>query len=242
MGHVETFIWDMGNMHDITNNSEEVDYQGEFSDLVNDALRKSLLTISDLARSLGIDRGSMSRAVNGKRKLTYAEVVKISQLLGIVPPSWNKLGIGASDSRFLPLCGNIDATVWRVKGSVMTSYLSPIRPIDTGDDDRREQACYFVKEGPYSGEYAVCVKVNGIADLDDDDIVIVEETVSISSNSTELSRFILAMVQRLGEGRVVIPLIETEEGSPAPSPIVNFEVKGLVIGFFYRPTRKKLSG
>ena len=241
MGHVETFIWDMGNMHDITNISEEVDYQGEFSDLVNDALRKSLLTIADLARSLGIDRGSMSRAVNGKRKLTYAEVVKISQLLGIVPPSWNKLGIGGSDSRFLPLCGNIDATVWRVKGSVMTSHLSPIRPIDTGNDDRREQVCYFVKEGPYSGEYAVCVKVNEISDLDDDDIVIVEETVSISSNSTELSRFILAVVQRVGESETVVPLIKDEEGAPPPPPIANFEVKGLVIGFF-RSARKKLSG
>jgi hypothetical protein len=226
------------NMNNIMGRTEGPDVQAEFADLVNETLKKEGITLTRLAQTMGMDGPQLSRAINGKRKFTYAEVVRISQSLGICPPTWKTIGNVASESRFLPLCGEIAASVWRAKGFGMATFLSPIRPIDLGDGDTREQLCYLIGEGAHHGEYAVCVTLKADDELADGDVIVVEETRLMPPHDTEISRIFLATVKRTDDGFLLLPICDAIGGEAMRYPDDGISIKGLLIGVF-RAWRKK---
>lgn len=219
-------------MQDIIIEPEEPGIQEELVNWVNEQIKTRNIPIAELARTIGCEQSQMSRSLGGKRKLTYTEVVKISQSLGIAPPHWNNIGVLYPESRFLPLCGNIAASVWRVKGTEMATFLSPIRPIDTGEGNTKKQRCFFVNEGPYSGEYAVCVDVDDINELGDGDIVVAEETRLLPPAPLEISRLALKIIQLTDDRKLLVPMSKDEEEEVLEAPFPGVEIKGLVIGFF----------
>jgi len=225
----------MGNMHSSTKKLDESDFIGEFASWVRDQLKGRDITVSRLADDIGESRSETSRAINGKRKFSYREVVKISQRFGIQPPPWNNIGNPSPESRFLPLCGNIAANVWRVKGEGMP-YQSPIRPIDIGEGDTREQHCYFVSEGPFQGEYVVCIKPDDAYELENDDIVVVSETQLILSLNINVTELTLRIVRKV-DGETRICLIEEGDDDKRDALSPEAKVVGLAIGFF-RSTKK----
>ena len=50
---------------------------------LRDAIRKSELTQNEIARRAGIDRGMVSRFVNGERGMTLATATKVADILGL---------------------------------------------------------------------------------------------------------------------------------------------------------------
>jgi hypothetical protein len=224
-------------MSNITSSGEELDIEQEFLTLVNDHVRAENIKLEDVARVMGADRPMASRALRGLRKFTYPEVVRISQSFGIRPSRWNTIGNPDPESRFLPVLGNIAASVWRVKGFAMPQVLSPIRPINTGEDDVREQHCYFVNRGTHSGEYAVCVDVNVDA-LEDGDIVVVEETRPFPPADEEVVETTSRVVLYTEDGVSLVHLDDELVKNPMPYPNEAIEIKALVIGF-YRAVREK---
>jgi transcriptional regulator with XRE-family HTH domain len=228
----------MGNMKFNAARDEAAQLQDEFSILVNEKIDSGVTSASQLSSFLGVDRSALSRALNGKRKLTYHEVIKISHFLGIRPRVWNTIGKPGTESGFLPLYGNVAASVWRVKGEKMTKTVSPIRPIDIGDAMTKEQFCYFVSEGPYVGEYAVCVHVDDECELEDGDMVIVSEEMAVPPFNSEFCRTTMKTVQ-IVDGKTMLSPTDAGEGTgQIPYPSEKYKIDGVIIGIF-RPTRKK---
>jgi hypothetical protein len=228
----------MGNMRHSTARRKAEEHQEDFVFLVNEEIDKGNITIGKLAALVDMDRSVLSRVLSLKRRLSYMEVIKISQCMGIRPEVWNTIGNPPAESRFLPLYGNVAASVWRVKGEKMPETLSPIRPIDIGDDETREQFCYFVKEGPYAGEYAVCIHVDEGYVLEDGDMVVVEETRMLPPMGVELCNTTLKVAQITEDRALLVSLADETGADGIPYPSGGYELKGLVIGIF-RPTRKK---
>lgn len=226
----------MGNMHSSTKKFDDPDLQGDFAIWVCEQLKEQSMSVSQLADDIGESRSETSRAISRKRKFTYREVFKISQRFGIQPPAWNSIGNPSPKSRFLPLCGNIVANVWRVRGEIMPQVQSPIRPIDIGEDGSKEQQCYYINDGPYAEEYVVCIKIDDAYKLEDQDIVVVSITRLLPPVPTEVIGFALMIAQHTDEG---IRLCQVgESSSPPPLSPDTTEVVGLAIGFF-RSVRKK---
>jgi hypothetical protein len=229
----------MGSMKYSTARSEEAELQEEFASLVNDEIEKGHISVTQLAYIMGVDRSAAFRALNGGRKLTYSEVVKISQRLGIKPEAWNNIGISKAGRGFLPLYGNVAASVWRVRGEKMPETLTPIRPINIGDGSTDDQFCYFVSEGLHADEYAVCIHVEDAYKLADGDILIVTETRSFPPYNTEFSKTIMRVAQ-IVDGHTLLASIDDEEGLDVIAyPSDSYELAGLVIGFYRQVGKKK---
>jgi hypothetical protein len=229
----------MGSMKYSTARSEEADLQEEFASLVNEEIEKGHISITQLAYIMGVDRSAAFRALNGGRRLTYSEVVKISQRLGIKPEAWNSIGNPKENSGFLPLYGNVAASVWRVKGEKMPETLTPIRPINIGDGSTDDQFCYFVSEGLHVGEYAVCIHVDDAHELTDGDILIVTETRSFPPYNTEFSKTIMRVVQ-VADDNILLAATDDETGQDVIAYSSDgYELAGLVIGFYRQVDKKK---
>lgn len=222
-----------------TARSEAADIQDEFVSLVNEQVEKGKISVTQLAAIMGVDRSATHRALNGQRKLTFSEVIKISQRLGIEAKTWNTIGKQKKESRFLPLYGEVAASHWRVKGGKMSESITPIRPIDTGHGNTEDQFLYFVKEGLYAGEYAVCLPIGEGYELEDGDIVVVEETRVLSPMNIELFSTSLKVVQITDDRKLLISLDDETASDEVTYPSEAHELRGLVIGMYREIGRKK---
>ena len=54
-----------------------------WQDILRDAIRQSGMTLTDIAKEVGIDKGQMSRFNRGERSLTIPTAEKIGKLLGL---------------------------------------------------------------------------------------------------------------------------------------------------------------
>ena len=229
----------MGTMRESTCKRDLGSSQDEFVALVNSEMSSKNITVGALAVIMEADRSQASRSVAGIRKFTYEEVVKISHYLKIRPESWDSIGNTPAYSGFLPLYGSIATSVWRVKGTPMSEVTSPIRAVDTGDGVPKKQFCFYVNEGSYSGEYAVCIDADSV-DFINEDILVVEETRLLPPKNTEISRLTLRSVQLLREGAFKLACLnDTTPGGILHYPGAGIEIKGLVIGFFRKIREKK---
>lgn len=228
----------MGNMRRNAALREAAEIQDEFVDLVNEQIEKGKITLSQLALVMGVDRSATYRALNGQRKLTFTEVIKISQHLGIKAKTWNNIGKPKAERRFLPLYGNVSASHWRVKGGKMET-ITPIRPIDIGGGDPNEQFLYFINEGVSAGEYAVCLPIDEEYELEDGDMLVVEETAIIPSRRIEVANTTLKVV-KFSEGRKLLISLDDETATEEVAfPSDAYELKGVVIGFYREVSKKK---
>jgi hypothetical protein len=223
---------DVGDMH----NDSEIDerfLQDDAARWIKQELAAQKRTVVFLADAVGVERTALSKGIAGIRKFTYAEVAQIAHVLGNLPPSLNSIGKSASCGRLLPLSGNVNASVWRVRGTNMNLGLAPIEAIRTADPDDRPQHCYYVEAGSCVGEYAVCVSPCETLKLRDGDVVVVEEIQRLAEQpSPELSRLTLRIVQITEDG-IRLALYEPEsDDTTVCEQTPSIKIVGVLIGFF----------
>lgn len=182
-----------------------------------------------LARNVGMDPSSMSRALSNKRAFSMEEVAKIAHHLGSFPPAWNKIRRLVNGDNLLPLMGRVNSGVWRVKGPKMPKGFAPIRPIPTGRDDEDRQVSYSIEDGLYAGKMAIGYMATDQHRLIDNAMVIVEESmIADDPTNVELTRLTLRRAKVSEAGVQLVPLDNSLGLEPISMPSDCARVEALI--------------
>jgi hypothetical protein len=190
-----------------------------------------------LSAMTGVERTALNRSIHGNREFKVHEVVLIARALGNSFDEWNIVASAPHESKLLPLLGEVSNASWRKKkGTEMKVGTAPVEPIVTKDIDGRNQVCYFIADGKYADQYAVCINAGArTAPLNDGDILIVKETGTLQGDQPpELERIILRKVCKRGDLTILAPVdpSEDEPDVDLSSIDIKIEVAGFVVGFF----------